>query len=64
MKLVKVAMFEKESDIAEIECSVLANKENMELVFNFIDLLFQLYHKSIDKTFSKPTFDEATIRKH
>ena len=27
MKLVRVAMFEKESDIAEIESSVLANKE-------------------------------------
>ena len=40
MKLVIVAVFDKESDIAEIESSVLANKETMELVINFIGLLF------------------------
>ena len=58
MKAIIAHIFDYESDITDIESNMFANSNKLKLVFDFIDLSFQLFDKQIDE------LEVETIRKY
>ena len=53
MKALSVDLFGFEANSVNVEQNVIANEDEMGLVFNYIDFSFQLFDRTLDKTYSK-----------